>query len=57
MYFWVLMIFKKFLKKRKKKTNDIFIGWRSFMDSEYLLGREEVTWNYAQVSMNTTSLD
>lgn len=57
MYFWVLMIFKKFFKKRKKKTNDIFIGWRSFMDSEYLLGREEVTWNYAQVSMNTTSLD
>lgn len=48
---------KKEILKKGKKTNDIFIGWRSFMDSEYILGREEVTWNDAQVSMNTTSLD
>lgn len=50
------MIFIDF-DKIKKKKNDIFIGWRSFMNSEYLLGREEVTWNDAKVSMNTTSFD
>lgn len=46
MYFGVLMIFKKFKKKRKKKINDVFIGWILFMDLEYLLGCEEVIWNY-----------
>ncbi|XP_052692583.1 perlucin-like protein [Crassostrea angulata] len=32
-----------------KKEVKYLKGWISFMDSDYLLGREEVTWNYAQI--------
>uniref|UniRef100_K1R657 Lectoxin-Lio2 n=1 Tax=Magallana gigas TaxID=29159 RepID=K1R657_MAGGI len=32
-----------------KKEVKYLKGWRSFMNSEYLLGREEVTWNDAKI--------
>lgn len=36
------------------KTAFIFIDWTSFMNSDYWLGREEATWNDAQVIVDTS---
>lgn len=48
------------IKKKEIKTHtiiDISIGWTSFMDSEYWIGRKEETWNDARVSMIIASFN
>lgn len=35
-------------------TKVFFLGWTMFMNSEYRLGRDEVTWDEAKVTVNDT---